>query len=242
MLVQRGNQGAQDALEVGKLVRADAAFPVVFDLLHGLAGAADCLHAALYSVDRDALIGMFPTRVYGSIVYVIAIASPWLSPRWGEIAHNQEANPVARIYTSATIACPIEALYDYVTTPAHWPEWHPSSLGVSEGAEHSLLLGEQVTERFLVAGRRGTVIWTVTEREEPRRWVIIGTITGTTGGGTITYTLNQRPDGVFFEREFVYPPPNLLFTVLDALILRRRVQAESEEATRRLKAKMEERG
>jgi hypothetical protein len=30
--------------------------------------------------------------------------------------------------------------------------------------------------------------------------------------------------------------------VLDALVLRRRVQAESEEATRRLKAKMEAKG
>ncbi len=149
---------------------------------------------------------------------------------------------MTRIYTTATIACPIEALYDYVTTPAHWPEWHPSSLGVSEGAEHSLLVGEAVTERFLVAGRRGSVVWTVTEREAPQRWVIVGAIEGSNGGGTITYNLSQRADGVFFEREFVYPAPNALFAVLDALIVRRRIQAESEEATRRLKAKMEAKG
>ena len=146
---------------------------------------------------------------------------------------------MTRIYTTATIACPIEALYDYVTTPAHWPEWHPSSLGVSDGAEHSLLVGEAVTERFLVAGRRGSVVWTVTERDAPQRWVIVGAIEGSNGGGTITYNLSQRADGVFFEREFVYPAPNALFAVLDALIVRRRIQAESEEATRRLKAKME---
>ena len=87
---------------------------------------------------------------------------------------------MTRIYTTATIACPLAALYDYVTTPAYWPEWHPSSLGVSDGAEHSLLLGERVTERFLVAGRRGSVVWTVTEREEPQRWVIVGAIEGAT--------------------------------------------------------------
>ncbi len=149
---------------------------------------------------------------------------------------------MTRIYTTATIACPIEALYDYVTTPAHWPEWHPSSLGVSDGADHSLAVGEEVTERFLVAGRRGSVVWRVTECDAPHRWVIVGVITGANGGGTISYTLTQRPDGVFFEREFVYPAPNALFAVLDALVLRRRVQAESEEATRRLKAKMEAKG
>ena len=149
---------------------------------------------------------------------------------------------MTRIYTTATIACPIEDLYDYVTTPAHWPEWHPSSLGVSDGADHSPAVGEEVTERFLVAGRRGSVVWRVTERDAPHRWVIVGVITGANGGGTISYTLTQRPDGVFFEREFVYPAPNALFAVLDALVLRRRVQAESEEATRRLKAKMEMKG
>jgi hypothetical protein len=71
--------------------------------------------------------------------------------------------------------------------------------------------------------------------------VIVGAIESSQGGGTITYTLRQRPDGVFFEREFIYPTFNALFAVLDTLILRRRVQAESEEATRRLKAKMEAR-
>jgi hypothetical protein len=145
------------------------------------------------------------------------------------------------IYTSATITCPIDDLYAYVTTPAHWPEWHPASLGVSDGADHSLEVGERVSERFRVVGRRGTVVWTVTERKAPYRWVIVGAIEGTTGGGTITYTLSQRGDGAYFEREFVYPAPNPIFAVLDTLVLRRRVRAESEEATRRLKARMEAR-
>lgn len=146
---------------------------------------------------------------------------------------------MTRIYTTATIACLIETLYDYVTTPAHWPEWHPSSLGVSAGADHSLLVGEQVIERFLVAGRRGSVVWTVREREAPHRWVIVGAIEGSSGGGTITYALSQRPGDTFFEREFIYAAPNAFFATLDALIVRRRIQAESEEATRRLKARME---
>lgn len=148
---------------------------------------------------------------------------------------------MAHIYTTAMIAYPIETLYDYVTTPAHWPEWHPSSLGVGDGADHSLLEGERVIERFLVAGRKGSVVWIVTERAAPNRWVIQGAIENSSGGGVVTYTLSQRPDGVFFEREFIYPATSPLFAILDALVLRRRIQAESEEATRRLKAKMESR-
>ncbi|HEV2459943.1 MAG TPA: SRPBCC family protein [Ktedonobacterales bacterium] len=146
---------------------------------------------------------------------------------------------MTRIYTAATIRRPVEAVYDYVTTPGHWPEWHPSSLGVSGATDHSLAVGEQVTERFNVAGRRGTVVWTVREREAPRRWLIEGSIVGGTGGGTVAYTLTPRDDSVFFEREFVYPVPGPLLRLLDALIVRRRIQAESAEALRRLQARLE---
>lgn len=148
---------------------------------------------------------------------------------------------MTEIITSATINCPIETLYDYVTTPGHWPEWHPSSLGVSGATDHSLAVGEQVTERFLVAGRRGEVVWTVTRCEAPTLWVIEGAITtGVGGSGVVTYVLAAHADGgVDFTRTFTYPMPNLAYALLDALLLRRRVRAESAEAVRRLKARME---
>ncbi|HEX8731664.1 MAG TPA: SRPBCC family protein [Ktedonobacterales bacterium] len=148
---------------------------------------------------------------------------------------------MSEIITSATINCPIETLYEYVTTPGHWPEWHPSSLGVSGATDHSLAVGERVTERFLVAGRRGEVVWTVIRRDALTLWVIEGAITtGVGGSGVVSYALTPRADGgVDFTRTFTYPMPNLAYALLDTLILRRRVQAESAEAVRRLKARME---
>jgi uncharacterized protein YndB with AHSA1/START domain len=53
---------------------------------------------------------------------------------------------MSRIYTSATIRWPVEVVFDYITTPGHWPEWHPSSLGVSGATDHSLAVGEQVPQ------------------------------------------------------------------------------------------------
>ncbi len=147
---------------------------------------------------------------------------------------------MTQIITSATIDRPIEAVYAYVTTPGHWPEWHPSSLGVSGATDHSLLVGEQVTERFLVAGRRGEVVWTVREREAPRRWVIAGVITSGAGGsGVVSYSLTAHGDATDFRREFTYPLPNPLYALLDALLLRRRIRAESAEAVRQLKRRLE---
>ena len=119
---------------------------------------------------------------------------------------------------------PIQVVFEYVTNPGHWPEWHPSSLGVSATADHSLAIGEQVTEEFLVAGRRGQVIWTVTERVVPSRWVIEGEINGRKSG-VVTYALSTRDNGTYFEREFVYSLPNFLLGILDLFVIRRRIEA-----------------
>jgi len=146
---------------------------------------------------------------------------------------------MTRIYTAAEIARPIDEVFEYVTTPGNWPQWHPSSLAVSGATDHSLALGEQVTEEFTVAGRRGRCVWTVTERDAPRRWAITTIVEDTGTKGRVAYTLTATPGGTKFEREFVYKPPNALFALLDRLIVRRRVEAESAEALRRLKARLE---
>src|SRR5919202_403327 len=136
------------------------------------------------------------------------------------------------IHTNIQVHIPIEQVFDYVTTPGNWPQWHPSSLGVSGATDHSLEPGEQVTEEYNVAGRRGRVVWTVRERDTPHRWMIDGRVEGG-GGGTITYTLTPQANGTTFEREFVYATPDPSLTLLDRLVLRRRIETESAEALRR---------
>ena len=148
---------------------------------------------------------------------------------------------MTRIYTSATIRKPIETVFDYVTTPAHWPEWHPSSLAVSGSTDHSLRLGEEVTEDFWVAGRRGRVVWRVQECEPPKRWSIVGQVTGRGSGGVVSYALTARDGRTFFEREFVYRAQNIVFDVLDWLIFRRRIEIESAAALTGLKRVLEAR-
>jgi len=143
-----------------------------------------------------------------------------------------------RIHTTVSIDRDPDAVFAYVTTPANWPKWHPSSLAVSGATDHPLDLGEQVTEDFLVAGRRGQVIWTVVEREPPERWVIAGEVGGRPRGA-VSYTLESAGPGTRFDRELVYASPTLLFAVLNRLGIRAKVERESAEAVRRLKAVLE---
>ncbi len=142
-----------------------------------------------------------------------------------------------RIVTVMPIARESTAVFDYVTTPAHWPAWHPSSLSVTGATDHSLGIGERTTEEFRVAGRRGEVVWTVVERKRPEKWTIDGTIEGRPAG-TVSYALAPGTNGnggTEFERTFTYRSPTLWFALLNAVLLRAKIQAESDEAVDRLK-------
>jgi len=143
-----------------------------------------------------------------------------------------------RIANAVVIARPPDAVFAYVTTPANWPQWHPASVAVTGAADHSLLPGERVTEDFLVAGRKGRVVWTVLKRDAPREWQIGGDVDGR-NAGVITYTLAPGAEGTRFEREFVYDAPNLLFAALNRISIRAQVEAESTQAVQNLKRLLE---
>jgi uncharacterized protein YndB with AHSA1/START domain len=164
-------------------------------------------------------------------VVAVGVALLFLpAPRWTVFE--------TRIVDVTRIDRPPETVFDYVTTPAHWPAWHPSSLGVSGAVDHPLDVGEQVTEDFRVAGRRGRAVWTVVAKERPRSWTIDATI-GDRRAGTVTYTLSAVAGGTRFERVFAYRAPTLWFAILDRLVLRARIRDESDEALRRLKRAVE---
>ena len=165
-----------------------------------------------------------------AVAMIVAAAVLWFAP---------PLLPDTRIVNEITIARPPQQVYDYVTTPANWPRWHPSSLAVRGATDHPLAQGESVVEDFIVAGRRGTVTWTVVAREAPLRWSIDGQNIGSRGGGTVTYALRPEGGGTRFTRELTYHMPNLLAAILNNFGARERVAAESAEAVARLKAVLE---
>lgn len=146
-----------------------------------------------------------------------------------------------RIVSFVDIARSPAEVFAYVTTPGHWPEWHPSSLAVSGAVDHPLQIGESAIEDFQVAGRRGRVTWRVIAREPDRLWRIAGNIEGRESGA-VSYSLAPTATGTHFVREFEYRTPNLLFALLNRLSLRSRIEAESAPAVRQLKERLESAG
>jgi hypothetical protein len=153
---------------------------------------------------------------------------------------------LTRIRDSIEIGQPAARVFDYVTTPGYWPRWHPSSNAVHGAVDHSLQVGEQVTEDFSVAGRDGQVVWTVVERSQPSHWKIAGRIGGRLAG-TVQYDLAPAAgetdasgaSATRFTREFDYAAPNLLFSILNRVSLRTRIERESTAAVQGLKRELE---
>lgn len=131
-----------------------------------------------------------------------------------------------------------DAVYDYVSTPARWPEWHPSSLSLEGGAEHPLPAGARFDEEIRAGGRRGHLSWTVRSAERPQLWVA-DAVAHNGVRLRLTYRLQPLGASTRFERQIEYQMPNLWWALLDRVLLRRRIDAESAESLRRLKGVME---
>jgi uncharacterized protein YndB with AHSA1/START domain len=143
---------------------------------------------------------------------------------------------MARIVAAVTIRCPIRTVFDYITTPANWPAWHPASRAVTGSADHSLLIGEQVTEEFVAGGRQGSCVWQVTQREAPHLWKIT-TVTPQVQA-EITYRLTAQDENTVFVRELTYATSGLWLRILDFLLMQRRMTRESHLALERLKERL----
>jgi uncharacterized protein YndB with AHSA1/START domain len=144
---------------------------------------------------------------------------------------------MTRIVVTTNISRPIDSVFDFATTPANWPQWHPASRAVSGAAYHSLLVGEEVTEDFIAGGRQGRCVWRVTRREPPFLWAI--TTSTPQVRAWITYRLTEHGETTGFERDLTYAASGFWFGILDFLLMRRRMRHESRVAAERLKQRLE---
>ena len=121
---------------------------------------------------------------------------------------------MTRVVSTIRIRRDIADVFDFFTTPENWPEWHPASISVAGATDHSLAIGEEVTEEFLAAGRRGSA------------------------SATITYRLHTDAGMTVFERDMQYyfGPPMIS---PKAMFLRLRMERESREALFRAKQILE---
>jgi uncharacterized protein YndB with AHSA1/START domain len=145
---------------------------------------------------------------------------------------------MTQIVTHITIDRPVETVFDYVTNPAKWPEWHPSSVGVDVQVDKSLRVGERVREDIKVGWQRDQVVWTVKEYQRPRRWIVEGQ--GRRGGSAVLeYQLNANGASTSFTRILDYRMPIKVPAFIDTLLVKHLMKAASRKAVRGLKRVLE---
>jgi hypothetical protein len=144
-----------------------------------------------------------------------------------------------RLFHAITIARPVDAVVDYASTPARWPEWHPSSLRLYGDVDRPLVAGDVFEEDVRAGGRTGHLKWNVVASERAQRWVAHADVDN--GARLVlTYRFAASLGGCAFERELVYDLPSAWLRLLNVLVLRRRIEAESRHSLERLKARLEQ--
>lgn len=137
---------------------------------------------------------------------------------------------------------PVALVFDYVTTAANWPRWHPASVAVKSirgDVSKSGNIDDQIWESFRVAGRKGAIVWTVTKKRAPTFWQIKGELGDGVVIGVITYKLQALGEGAtLYERTFTSEVHSRRLNLLYALYIHRRIKEESARAVEQLNKKM----
>lgn len=142
---------------------------------------------------------------------------------------------MTQLCQSIDIPAPPAAVYDYVTRPVRWKEWHHSSLAVQEVGDESLVAGRRFEEDVLAAGRRRHLAWMVEESRPGQRWRASAYMED---GSTVrlTYDFAAAGAGTRFTRTLDYVLAPALLRWINDLFLWKRVQRESQAALERLRA------
>lgn len=145
------------------------------------------------------------------------------------------------IETEIVIRRPPEVVFDYVSKPWRWHEWHPGSQWAQRGPD-LLEVGQRFTEvaamrpvRWLPFRLSSALKYVVHECERPRIWEVRGTSPRI--DLRIRYELEEA-SGTRFKRMFEYLVKGAMATV-EPVLLRPRMKAQSVQALTRLKKRLE---
>jgi uncharacterized protein YndB with AHSA1/START domain len=126
-------------------------------------------------------------------------------------------------------------VYDYVTRPKRWKEWHHSSLAVQEVGEESLVAGRKFEEDVQAAGGlQRHLFWTVEDSQPAKRWRATAYMSD---GSTVrlTYDFSASGTGTRFTRTLEYEVGTFFLRWLGKLFMAGKIEKESVAALENLR-------
>lgn len=100
------------------------------------------------------------------------------------------------------IDAPIQKVYDYVSQPDRWHEWHPASLSADTGTAKPLKKGDKFSEKIRIYGQETQMSYEVIIASPPNEFKTA--FTSPLIDGTIHYRLEKYGESTRFNRTFNY--------------------------------------
>ena len=114
------------------------------------------------------------------------------------------------------IQAPIQKVYDYVSQPHRWHEWHPASLSADTATAGELKQGDGFSEKIRIYGQETQMSYVVLIASPPNEFKTA--FTSALIDGTIHYRLEQRSDGTLFHRTLDYSIDKYIATLKSGML------------------------
>ncbi len=150
---------------------------------------------------------------------------------------------VTTVVNSITMAQPAVVVYDYVTNPNRWREWHFQSVSVTPERDYALVRGDTFDEIIRTPLGEDFLQWRVIENVENRLWIANGYNAAKNIHIELTYELNTVGVGqgqTEFTRTLRYEVPNFFWHAVNAVYFKPQVHGHSQLALTALQQKLSE--
>lgn len=140
--------------------------------------------------------------------------------------------------TRTLLRAPPHEVYDYLTRPSRWREWHAASLGTQPPDCDSLRAGARFEENIRAAGFRRRLSWRVLDADAPTRWEAEATMSD---GSTayLLYEFSPAAGGTQFQRTLSYTVRPWRLAMVNATVGALKIRLESHRALRKLQRHFE---
>ncbi|MGE1155784.1 SRPBCC family protein [Pseudomonas sp. ICMP 460] len=143
----------------------------------------------------------------------------------------EHSSRLERISQERFIEAPLEVVYDYVSQPDRWHEWHPTALSADTGTRGSLLAGTRFNGVIDLLGVRVPMSYRVQVACRPGEFKSV--FTSLVVDGSVHYFLQAHRGGTLFKRVLTYE------TELQLATLHQRMLELSNVALDQLKQRLE---
>ncbi|MEQ5837320.1 SRPBCC family protein [Marinobacter sp. NFXS9] len=132
---------------------------------------------------------------------------------------------------SMVFQAPIQEVYNYVSKPNLWHEWHPASLGADSSSDKDLAVGEHFKEQIRLYGKEVEMDYKVVIARPPYEFKTA--FVSPMIDGSIHYQLEEVDGGTHFTRTLNYSIEKYLTS------LQEQMQQASGVALSNLKERLE---